>query len=84
MYELHDTLGTVIRAYEEKHYAMPECSGVEILQHLMEEHQLDLSDFPKLGTSDVVLEILDGKRELTVKHLHAFATRFHVSPTVFV
>ncbi len=84
LYELLDTLGIVIHAYEEKHYPMPECSGVEIFQHLMEEHQLGPSDFPELGTSDVVLEILDGKRELTVKHLHALATRFHVSPSVFV
>ncbi len=84
LYELLDTLGTVIHAYEEKHYPMPECSGVEIFQHLMEEHQLEHSDFPELGTSDVILEILDGKRELTAKHLHALATRFHVSPSVFV
>ena len=84
LYELLDTLGTVIHAYDEKHYPMPECSGVEIFHHLMEEHQLDPSDFPELGTSDVVLEILDGKRELTVKHLQALATRFHVSPSVFV
>ena len=38
LYGLLDTLGTVIHAYEEKHYPMPECSGVEIFQHLMEEH----------------------------------------------
>ena len=84
LYELLDTLGTVIHAYEEKHYPVPECSSVEIFQHLMEEHQLDPSDFPELGTSDVVLEILDGERDLTVKHLHALARRFHVSPSVFV
>ena len=84
LYELLNTLGTVIHAYEEKHYPMPECSGVEIFQHLIQEHQLAPSDFPELGTSDVVLEILDGKRELTVKHLQALATRFHVSPSVFV
>ena len=84
LYELLDTLGTVIHAYEEKHYPMPECSGVEVFQHLMEEHQLDLSDIPELGTSAIVLEILDGKHELTVEHLHALATRFHVSPSVFV
>ena len=28
-YELLDTLGTVIHAYEEKHHPMPECDGVE-------------------------------------------------------
>jgi HTH-type transcriptional regulator/antitoxin HigA len=84
LYELLDTLGVVIHAYEEKHYPIPECSGVEMLQFLIEEHQLEPSDLPELGTSDIVLEILNGKRELTVKHIRALAARFHVSPAVFV
>jgi HTH-type transcriptional regulator/antitoxin HigA len=84
LYELLDTLGTVIHAYEEKQYPMPECNGVEVLQFLMEEHQLEPSDFPELGTPDIVWEILTGRRELTVKHLRAFAARFHVSPAVFL
>ena len=29
LYELLDTLGAVIYAFEEKHYPMPECSSVE-------------------------------------------------------
>ena len=84
LYELLDTLGAVIHAYEEKHYPMPKCSGVEMLQFLIEEHQLEPSNIPELGTSNIVLEILNGKRELTVKHLRALAARFHVSPAVFV
>lgn len=84
LYDLLDTLGTVIHAFEEKHYPMPECSGVEMVRFLMDEHLLEPSDLPELGTSDVVSEILDGKRELTLKHLHALAARFNVSPTVFV
>ena len=84
LYELLDTLGAVIHTYEEKYYPMPECSGVEMLQFLMEVHQLEPSDLPEIGTSDAVLELLSGKRELTVKHLQALAARFHVSPTVFV
>jgi HTH-type transcriptional regulator/antitoxin HigA len=84
LYELLDTLGAVIHTYEEKHYPMPECSGVEMLQFLMEVHQLEPSDLPEIGAPDAVLELLSGKRELTVKHLQALAARFHVSPTVFV
>ncbi|MBI1928447.1 transcriptional regulator [Candidatus Poribacteria bacterium] len=84
LYELLDTLGVVIHAYEEKHHSMPKCSGVEMLQFLMEEHQLETSDFPEIGTPDIISEILDGERELTVKHLQALAARFHVSPAVFV
>lgn len=84
LYELLDTLGAVIHTYEEKHYPIPECSGVEMLQFLMEAHHLKPSDLPEIGTPDTVLEILNGKREITVKHLQALAARFHVSPTVFV
>lgn len=84
LYEFLDTLGAVIHAYEEKYHPMPECSGVEMLQFLMEEHQLETSDLPEIGTTEIVLEILNGKRELTVKHLRALAARFHVSPAVFI
>lgn len=84
LYELLDTLGAVIHTYEEKHHRMPECSGVEMLQFLMEEHQIEPSDLPEIGSPETVSEILNGKSELTVKHLHALAVRFHVSPTVFV
>ena len=84
LYELLDTLGTVIHAYEEKYHPMPECSSIEMLQFLMEEHQLRPSDLPELGTTDIVWEILNGKRELTVNNLRALAKRFGVSPAVFV
>ncbi len=84
LYELLDTLGTVIHAYEDKHHPIPECSGVEMLQFLMEEHQLEPSDLPELGTPDTVSEILEGERDLTVKNIHALAARFQVVPVVFV
>lgn len=84
LYELLDTLGTVIHAYEEKHHPIPECSGVEVLKLLMEEHQLEPADLSNLGSPDFVLEILTGKRDLTVTHIRTLAKRFQVSPTVFV
>jgi len=84
LYELLDTLGAVIHAYEQKYHPMPECNSVGMLKFLMEEHQLEPADLPELGTPDIVSEILNGDRELTVKHLQALATKFHVSPAVFV
>lgn len=50
----------------------------------MEEHQLEPSDLTELGPSDIVLEILNEKRELTVTHIHALAETFQVSPAVSV
>ena len=84
LYELLDTLGTVIHAYEEKNHSIPECSGVEVLRLLMEEHQLEPSDLTELGPPNIVLEILNGDRDLTVTHIQALAETFQVSPAVFI
>jgi HTH-type transcriptional regulator/antitoxin HigA len=83
LYELLDTLGTVIHVYEEIHYSIPDCSGIEMLKFLMEEHHLEPSDLPELGSQNIVSEILKGKRDLTVKHIHALAARFQIAPGVF-
>ena len=84
LYELLDTLGTVIHAYEEKHYPIPESSGVDVLRYLMEEHGLRQSDLPEIGSQGVVSEILNGKRELNVRQIRALAERFGVSTAVFI
>jgi HTH-type transcriptional regulator/antitoxin HigA len=84
LYTLLDTLGTLIHAYEEEHHPIPECSGADVLRFLMEEHGLTQSDLPEIGSQGVVSEILRGKRELNVRQIRALATRFHVSPAVFI
>jgi HTH-type transcriptional regulator/antitoxin HigA len=84
LYTLLDTLGTLIHAYEEEHHPIPECSGVDVLRFLMEEHGLTQSDLPEIGSQGVVSEILRGKRELNVRQIRALAKRFHVSPGVFI
>jgi len=84
MYELLDTLGTLIHAYEETHYPMPECGGVEMLRFFMEEHKLSTSDLPEIGSPEDVSEVLDGKRDLTLTQVRALAQRFHISPAVFL
>ncbi len=84
LYELLDVLGTLIHAYEEAHDSMPEVSGADMLEFLMEEHGLTQSDLPEVGSQGVVSEILNRKRELNVRQVRALAKRFHVSPAVFV
>ncbi len=84
LYGLLDTLGTLIRAYEDEHAPMPTATGVEALQYLMEEHNLTQSDLPEVGSQGVVSEILRGKRRLNIRQIRALAERFHVSPAVFI
>ena len=84
LYGLLDTLGTLIRAYEDEHVTLPKATGVEALQYLMEEHSLTQSDLPEVGSQGVVSELLRGKRRLNIRQIHALAERFHVSPAVFI
>ncbi len=84
LYSLLDTLGTLVHAYEEEHYPIPDVSGAEVLRFLMNEHSLTQSDLPEIGSQGVVSEILNGKRELNVRQVRLLAQRFKVSSAVFV
>ncbi len=84
LYGLLDTLGTVVRAYEEEHVTLPTPTGVETLHYLMTEHGLAQSDLPEVGSQGVVSEILRGKRKLNMRQVQALAARFNVSPAVFI
>lgn len=84
LYTLLDTLGIVIQAYEDKHYDIPDSDGVEVLSDLMEEHALTESDLPELGEKETVVEILAGRMALELDQIRALASRFGVSPSVFI
>jgi HTH-type transcriptional regulator / antitoxin HigA len=84
LYNLLDTLGTIIHAYEQEHFKIPDVSAKEMLEHFMEEHGLSQSDLPEVGSQGVVSEILAGKRELNVRQIQALAKRFKVEPGVFL
>lgn len=84
LYSLLDTLGTLVHAYEEEHYPIPDASGADVLRFFMEEHGLTQSDLPEVGSQGVVSEILNGKRELNIRQVRALAEKFNVSTAVFV
>ena len=82
--DLAETLALSIEAYEDSHVAIPDASGPEILRSLMEDHELAQSDIPEIGSQGVVSEILSGKRDLNVRQIAQLATRFGVSPALFM
>jgi HTH-type transcriptional regulator/antitoxin HigA len=84
LFSLLDTLGTLVHAYEEKHFLIPESTGAEILRFLMDENGLTQSDLPEVGSQGVVSEILNGKRELNVRQVRVLAKKFKVSSAAFV
>ena len=84
LYDLLDTLGTVVAAYEADHVALPATSGTEVLAYLMAEHDLTQSDLPEVGSQGVISEILSGKREMNVRQIRLLAKRFSVSLEAFI
>lgn len=84
LYGLLDTMGTLIHAYEEEHAPIPEASGPEVLEYLMEEHGLGPEDLPELGGASTVRAVLARERDLHVGEIRALAERFRVSPAVFI
>ena len=81
---LIDTLGTLIKDYENSHVPEPEADPIGCLKFLMEEHNLKQSDLKDIGSQGVVSEILSGKRQLNVKQIKALSKKFNVSPAVFI
>ncbi|NWL75384.1 transcriptional regulator [Pseudomonas taiwanensis] len=81
---LASQMGDLIAAYDAKHYVMPDAPGHEVLRYLMHEHNLTQSDLPEIGAQSVVSEILNGKRQLNVRHIRALAERFKVPADVFL
>jgi HTH-type transcriptional regulator / antitoxin HigA len=84
LYGFLDTLGTLVHAYEEEHVFIPEASGPEVLEYLMEEHGLGPGDLPELGGAPAVRAVLTGEKELHLGEIRALAGRFRVSPAVFI
>ena len=79
-----ETLGALVDAYEREHVRELPSSPVDVLRLLMDEHGLNQSDLPDVGSQGVVSEILHGRRQLNVRQVRALSERFQVSPAVFV
>jgi HTH-type transcriptional regulator/antitoxin HigA len=77
-------LGTLVHDYEEKSEPMPNIKGAELLKALLEEATLQPKDLLSIwNTESVVLDILNGERELTTKEIKQLAAFFRISPAAF-
>jgi HTH-type transcriptional regulator/antitoxin HigA len=82
--KLIELLTVLIENYEAKEFPVTEASPVEVLRHLMQEHNLRQKDLVDVfGAESIVSEVLRGKRELAKEHIRRLSARFHVSPAVF-
>jgi HTH-type transcriptional regulator/antitoxin HigA len=77
-------LTLLIEDFEERHYALPKASPIEVIMFLMEQHGLKQKDLTDVfGTPSIVSEVLSGKCDLSKDHIAKLSERFHVSPEVF-
>lgn len=81
---LIDTLGTLIKDYEDRNIEEPKGDPIGVLKYLLEEHGLTQNDLNEIGSQGVVSEILNRKRQLNVRQVVALSKRFSVSPSVFI
>ncbi|MCE3607591.1 transcriptional regulator [Massilia sp. P8910] len=81
--DLAAMLGTLIAAYDEKHYPAMPVSPLAMLRFLMDQHQVSQSELPEIGNEDLVSDILNGKRALNTAQSKALAARFHVPVALF-
>ncbi|HET53632.1 MAG TPA: helix-turn-helix domain-containing protein [Ignavibacteria bacterium] len=81
---LIDTLGTLIKDYEDRNITEPKEDPIGVLKYLLEEQGLTQSDLNEIGSQGVVSEILNGKRQLNLRQVVALSKKFSVSPSVFI
>ncbi len=80
-----NVLGTLVFDYEQKGEPIPDIYGVELLKVLITERQLRQKDLvPVFKTESIVSDILNGKRQLTVRHIQELAQFFNLPPAVFL
>lgn len=79
-----DVLGTLVHEYEERNVPIPDISGVELLEALMDEFGVKPQDLNSVfQTESVCSEVLSRERELTVEHIEKLAGFFKISPSTF-
>jgi len=81
---LIDTLGTLIKDYEDRNVDEPKEDPIGVLKYLLEEHGLSQNNLKEIGSQGVVSEILNRKRKLNLRQVVALSKRFSVSPSVFI
>jgi len=82
--ELFAWISGLISDYDEIHHRLPLASPIDMLRFFMEQHGLNQSNLPEIGSQGVVSEILAGRRMLNARQIAALVARFGVSADVFI
>ncbi len=78
------SIAVTIEEYEKKEFPLEKAEGIEVLQYLMREHGLTESDLPEIGDQNLVLDLVNRKKELNLKMIKALAKRFNLTEQTFL
>lgn len=78
--EYENTLESV-QEFEKSVSEIP--ADIAMLRLLMDQHELNGTDFPEIGDKTLVSKILKGDRNLTKDHIVKLSERFEISPALF-
>jgi HTH-type transcriptional regulator / antitoxin HigA len=82
---IYQLLVMLIEAYEARHYPIPTSLPHEVLQHILEASGSQESDLVgKLGSDEVVTEIVNGTRSMSMAQAKVLGEMFKVSPNLFL
>ena len=82
---LLELLSTLIEAYEDFHYPMPEASPKDTLKFFMEDRGIKQSDLRSVfGSSGITSEVVNGKRSISKAQARKLAEYFKVSVELFI
>ncbi|MGD9633489.1 MAG: type II toxin-antitoxin system HigA family antitoxin [Pirellulales bacterium] len=81
-----DALTVFIEDYQRRHPVdLPEITPLAMLKHLMESHDMNISDLGRIiGSQSNASLILSGKREISKRVMRLLGRHFGVDPAVFV
>ena len=81
-----DLLCTLLEEYDSANVKWPKVRGIEVVKHLLVEHDLAAADLSRIlgGSRNLGAMILRGERNLTLPHIRKLAAHFKVSAEVFV
>ena len=76
---------SLIEAYEQKHYSLPDAGPREALIYLMEKQGLRQADLlPIFKSRGYISDVIRGKRAISKMHARGLAEFFHLPADVFI
>jgi HTH-type transcriptional regulator / antitoxin HigA len=81
-----EVICTLVERYEAEQVKWPDVSPVEMLRHLVDEHEMSGADLSRVlgGSRHLGSMILRGERSITLSHARKLAAHFGLQPGAFV